>query len=138
MTRKSVAGLAYDRVDNYMDEFHFAQVQKYLRIKGPLCLEVVDDSMYPVLKYGDYLVLVLDKRGLKSSLVAFWNKGKIRVGQVLNVRGDSFEVSFLNSGEPALKIEKRYVLGPAKPYQFSILRKVGFIFKMFVSSLFSN
>lgn len=132
MTRMKVSGLEFERIDNYMDEFHLAQIQKYLNLKGPLYFEIIDDKMFPTLRYGDYLKLVGKKREPLGKLIIYWEEGKLSVGKVLSHNEEFYKVGFFNSEEPKTEVNFKYILGTALLSKLSLFKRLCTIIRLYL------
>jgi hypothetical protein len=132
MTRMSVSGLELERIDSYMDEFHLAQIQKYLNLKGPLYFEIIDDKMFPTLKYGDYLKLVSKKRKPLGKLIIYWQDGKLSVGKVLSRREEFYKVGFFNSQVAEAEVNYKYILGTALLSKLSPFKRLCTIIRLYL------
>ena len=98
----------------YTEEFYFAEAKKYLKIKGPLAMEIVHDHMYPLLRYGMKVTIARpENQEIRvGQLACFWQEGMIRPCLITEVDGNqNFKVSFLNSDELLGKIPFKYFLG---------------------------
>ncbi len=98
----------------YTEEFYFAEAKKYLKIKGPLAMEIVHDHMYPLLRYGMKITISRAQDGQirPGRLACFWQEGMIRPCLIEEVDDQgNFRVSFFNSDEDLGIISSKYFLG---------------------------
>ena len=95
----------------YIDKFLFIEAKKYLSLKGPLGLDVVHDSMYPLLKFGMPLI-VTKAQVRKGQLACFWKDDILHPCLISEVFSDqSFKAKFLNKDEVLGPIDQKYFLG---------------------------
>lgn len=97
----------------YSDKFDFIEAKKFLALKGPLAIEVIQDSMYPLWRYGEKLILKTIEDGPKVGMaVCFWHEGVIHHCIIKELSGSGFKVYFLNRDQNDFgEVEQKLLLG---------------------------
>lgn len=115
-----------DFIQTYIDKFQFVEAKKYLALKGPLGLNVVHDSMFPLLTFNTDLVIKrpIEGRPRSGKLSCFWHQNIVHPCLVTEVYEDgSFKVRFINKEEAPRVYPKESFLGEIVSPKISLLWK---------------
>ena len=116
----------------YADAFDFAEAKKFLAIKGCVRLNVVHDSMYPLWRYGQELIVdkLAPEKVAPGMAVLFWREGVYHPCLVKSVaENHDFEITFLNSDEDMGQVESKFLLGQVVHPKLGLLWKLRLWFR---------
>lgn len=95
----------------YTDKFYFTEAKKFLALKGPIGMNIVHDSMYPLLKFGTSITIAKGSPE-KGMLACFWEEDIIHPCVISRINSDkSFEVKFLKTKDIEGPIPEMFFLG---------------------------
>lgn len=107
-------GQPTDFITVFIDKFAFVEAKKYLALKGPLGMNIVHDSMYPLLTFSHSITIFRPPEGIprRGKISVFWHQDTVHPCLVTKVFPDgSFKVVFINKEEPARLFPKEAFLG---------------------------
>ena len=103
-----------DFIQAYIDKFSFVEAKKYLALKGPLGLKVIQDNMYPLLRFDNLLVISHPPQGRAKAgmLACYWENDLVNPCYITKVYPDgSFKVRFINREDPPRLYSSENFLG---------------------------
>lgn len=101
----------------FMDKFEFVEAKKFLALKGPLKCQVIQDHMYPILRFSHEITLKKPEKGLRAPMLAcYWRDGQLHPCLINKVQDQKIEVLFTNTGKKVCDLKEQDFLGEiAKP-----------------------